>query len=142
MIRNNGGPGAHVRTLNELEPEERGTICEVNGNGALRRRLLDMGVVPGTEIEVVRIAPLGDPVEYLVKGYRLSLRRTEAANVLVTDLPCCDCPDQASCPHGRRRRRRRHRWRQRCLAWLRGDQEEAGRPGLLDATGQGDGHGP
>ena len=65
-------------TLNDLQPAQRGRICEVKGAGALRRRLLDMGVVPGAEIEVVRIAPLGDPVEYRVRGYRLSLRRSEA----------------------------------------------------------------
>jgi Fe2+ transport system protein FeoA len=104
------------RTLSELEPEERATICEVNGNPALRKRLLDMGVVPGAEIRVIRVAPLGDPVEYLVKGYRLSLRRSEAAQVLVADLPCERCPEgyRGRCPH--RRRRRRRRWLPR---WMR-----------------------
>ncbi len=81
-----------MQNLSELQPAERGTIYEVSGSRALRRRLLDMGIVPGAEIEVVRVAPLGDPVEYLVKGYRLSLRRREAANVLVEPLPCADCP--------------------------------------------------
>lgn len=103
-----------MQTLSELLPAQRGTIHEVSGSRALRRRLLDMGIVPGTEIEVIRVAPLGDPVEYLVKGYRLSLRRREAANVLVEPLPCTDCPrledgqcdetSQARCP----------RW----LSWL------------------------
>lgn len=53
-----------------------------------------MGVIPGAEIEVVRIAPLGDPVEYKIKGYRLSLRRNEAAHVVVESLPCTDSPEQ------------------------------------------------
>lgn len=102
-----------MRNLSELHPEERATICEVNGNGALRKRLLDMGVVPGTEIEVIRIAPLGDPVEYLVKGYRLSLRRSEAANVLVRDTSCTECPraENRRCKRRRRRRYRRWLWR-------------------------------
>jgi Fe2+ transport system protein FeoA len=84
-----------VLTLNDLAPAQRGRIYEVNGARALRRRLLDMGVVPGAEIEVVRIAPLGDPVEYRVRGYRLSLRRSEAARVIVEPLPCEDCPELA-----------------------------------------------
>jgi Fe2+ transport system protein FeoA len=86
----------------------------VRGSHALRRRLLDMGVVPGEEIEVIRIAPLGDPVEYMVRGYRLSLRRSEAAQVLVEPLPCADCPelDAGTCDEGQARRC--PRW----LAWL------------------------
>ena len=80
-------------TLSDLQPAQRGRICEVKGAGALRRRLLDMGVVPGAEIEVVRIAPLGDPVEYRLRGYRLSLRRSEATLVMVEKLPCEDCPE-------------------------------------------------
>jgi len=100
-----------LRTLDKLLPDERGRIEEVSGNGTLRQRLLDMGVVPGAEIRVMRVAPLGDPVEYMVRGYRLSLRRTEAANVLVEDLPCQDCP--------KRRRACRGRRRFRCRRWLR-----------------------
>lgn len=104
-------------TLNDLQPAQRGRICEVKGAGALRRRLLDMGVVPGAEIEVVRIAPLGDPVEYRLRGYRLSLRRSEATLVMVEKLPCEDCPelqtgvcDEQQAPHC-------PRW----LAWLTGN---------------------
>lgn len=82
-----------LHSLDKLEPAQRGTIRRVRGSNALRRRLLDMGVMPGVEIEVIRIAPLGDPVEYMVRGYRLSLRRSEAAHVLVERLPCEDCPE-------------------------------------------------
>jgi len=67
-----------VKTLNQLRPGERATIVKVGGQGAVRRRILDMGVVKGAEIEAVRVAPLGDPIEFLIKGYNLSLRKSEA----------------------------------------------------------------
>lgn len=69
--------------LTDLTPSDRAIIHQVRGHGALRKRLLDMGVIPGAEIAVVRVAPLGDPVEYLIKGYHLSLRRSEAEQILV-----------------------------------------------------------
>ena len=69
--------------LSELKPKERGTIVKVGGGGPVHRRILDMGVVPGTEVEVVRVAPLGDPVELLIRGYHLSLRKEEAREILV-----------------------------------------------------------
>ena len=72
-----------VKTLNQLKPGERAIIIKVGGEGPVRRRILDMGVVTGADIEVVRVAPLGDPVEFRVKGYNLSLRKSEAQNVQV-----------------------------------------------------------
>ncbi len=72
-----------VKTLNQLEPGERATIVKVGGEGPVRRRILDMGVVKGADIEVVRVAPLGDPIEFRIKGYNLSLRKSEAQNVQV-----------------------------------------------------------
>ncbi len=69
--------------LSELKPKERGTIVRVGGGGPFRRRILDMGVVPGIEVEVVKMAPLGDPVELLIRGYHLSLRKEEAREILV-----------------------------------------------------------
>ena len=72
-----------VKTLNQLEPGERATIIKVGGEGSVRRRILDMGVVSGADIEVVRVAPLGDPVEFRIKGYNLSLRKSEAQNIQV-----------------------------------------------------------
>jgi len=72
-----------VKTLNQLEPGERATIIKVGGEGPVRRRILDMGVVRGADIEVVRVAPLGDPVEFRIKGYNLSLRKSEAQNIQV-----------------------------------------------------------
>ncbi|MBL7062792.1 MAG: ferrous iron transport protein A [Anaerolineae bacterium] len=72
-----------VKTLNQLEPGERATIVKVGGEGPVRRRILDMGVVSGADIKVVRVAPLGDPVEFLIKGYNLSLRKSEAQHIQV-----------------------------------------------------------
>ena len=65
-------------TLDELRPGQKAIVVRVGGDGALRRRLMEMGLVTGAEIEEVRVAPLGDPVEFTVKGNNLSLRRSEA----------------------------------------------------------------
>jgi ferrous iron transport protein A len=72
-----------IKTLSELEPQEKGRIIKVGGRRGIRRRLLDMGVVAGVEVEVQRVAPLGDPVEIRVKGYDLALRLEEARNIQV-----------------------------------------------------------
>ena len=69
--------------LSQLEPGQRATIVRVGGNGQVRRRYLEMGFVRGELVQVERVAPLGDPVEYRVKGYHLSLRRADAQNILV-----------------------------------------------------------
>ena len=75
-----------TRPLSELKPRDRGSIAKVGGGGAIRRRMLDMGLVVGSEIEVERVAPLGDPIELKVKGYHLSLRKEEAADIQVEIL--------------------------------------------------------
>ena len=72
-----------IRPLSELKPKEKGTIVKVGGTGAVHRRILDMGVVAGSEVEVELVAPLGDPIGIKIKGYHLSLRKEEAANVQV-----------------------------------------------------------
>jgi len=69
--------------LAQLQVGETGTIIQVGGNSRAQRRLLDMGIVPGGRIHVIRTAPLGDPVEYRVKGSNISLRRSETMNILV-----------------------------------------------------------
>ena len=71
------------KRLQELKPGEVGRTVRILGPGSIRRRILDMGIVKGTEIEVERVAPLGDPVEVKIKGYHLSLRKEEAANIFV-----------------------------------------------------------
>ena len=72
-----------LKSLREMEPREKGIIIKVSGGKDIRRRLLDMGVVNGAEVEMQRVAPLGDPVEIRIKGYDLALRREEAANIQV-----------------------------------------------------------
>ena len=68
-----------MRTLNQLEPGESGTVSKVNGRGPVKRRIIDMGMVSGTTLQVVKFAPLGDPIEIKLKGFNLSLRKNEAA---------------------------------------------------------------
>ena len=72
--------------LNELRPGEKGKILKIAGKGPVRRRIADMGVVPGTVVEVERVAPLGDPMEVKLLGYHLSLRKEEAANITVAPI--------------------------------------------------------
>jgi len=72
-----------VKMLNELEKGEKGRIVKIGGKGSVHRRLLDMGLVSGSDIEMQRVAPLGDPIEIKVKGYNLSLRKEEAASIQV-----------------------------------------------------------
>ncbi|MBK6431079.1 MAG: FeoA family protein [Anaerolineae bacterium] len=72
--------------LNELQPGQRGIIRRIGGIGAFRRRLLDMGLLPGEEIAVIRLAPLGSPTEYRIKNYHLALRPHDASFVDVEML--------------------------------------------------------
>ncbi len=72
-----------TKPLSELKPKEKGKIVKVGGKGSVHRRILDMGVVSGTMVEVQRVAPLGDPIEIRVKGYNLTLRKEEAKNIQV-----------------------------------------------------------
>jgi len=71
------------QTLNKLKVGQRGIVVSVKSTGPVKRRLMDMGLVPGSEVKVLRVAPLGDPVEFQVKGYSLSLRKSEAKNIIV-----------------------------------------------------------
>lgn len=59
-------------------------VIAVNGSGAIARRLMEMGVVPGAPVRIIKAAPLGDPIEIRVRGYHLALRLTEAQTILVT----------------------------------------------------------
>jgi ferrous iron transport protein A len=72
-----------ISRLADLEPGSAARVEAVDGACAIGRRLLDLGFVPGTDIRVVRRAPLGDPVEYELRGYRLCLRRSEALRIQV-----------------------------------------------------------
>ena len=70
-------------TLKDLQPGSSGIVVTVGGEKALRRRLLDMGITPGTTITVKKAAPMGDPVELLLRGYVLSLRLEDAERITI-----------------------------------------------------------
>ena len=72
-----------MKTLGEVAVGDTATIVKLHGEGALRRHLMDLGLVRGTRFKVVKVAPLGDPVEISVRGYELSIRKEEAAIVEV-----------------------------------------------------------
>ena len=67
-----------MKTLKEVRVGEAVKVVKIHGEGALRRRIMDMGITKGVEIYVRKVAPLGDPVEINVRGYELSLRRADA----------------------------------------------------------------
>ena len=70
-------------TLDTLAAGERGVITAVAGEGVLRRRLLDMGLIPKTKVMVRKVAPMGDPIELFLRGSELTIRREEAAKITV-----------------------------------------------------------
>jgi Fe2+ transport system protein FeoA len=72
-------------TLNELKIGQKSKIVAVNGEGALRRRLLDMGITPRTEVMVRKVAPMGDPIEIHLRGYELTLRIDDAKKIEVEE---------------------------------------------------------
>ncbi|TWH46675.1 ferrous iron transport protein A [Sporomusa sp. KB1] len=72
-----------VKTLNQLGSGETGVVIKVYGSGSVKRRIVDMGIVAETLIQVQKLAPLGDPMEIKVKNFNLSLRKSEAALIEV-----------------------------------------------------------
>ena len=74
-------------TLRELKVGEKARIMKVGGEGALRQHFLDMGVIPGAEIAVIKYAPMGDPIEIEIHGYRLTLRLAEAQEIEIEKIP-------------------------------------------------------
>lgn len=71
------------KKLNEFVPGERGIVKRIEGEEKIRRRLFDMGVTPGADITLRKLAPLGDPVEVNLRGYELTLRKSEASCVVM-----------------------------------------------------------
>ena len=71
------------KLLSEMAIGESGKVIKVTGEGAIRRRLFDMGVTPGAEVFFRKKAPLGDPIEITLRGYELTLRKAEAAHVAI-----------------------------------------------------------
>ncbi len=78
-----GGPDAACRPLSSLRPGSGGTLCRIEAGGSLGSRLAELGFVPGTELELVRTAPLRDPLEVRLRGSHFCLRREEADAVWV-----------------------------------------------------------
>jgi len=78
--------GIMTVSLRDLLPGRRGRVVKIGGRGETRKRIVDMGVTPGSLIEVEKVAPLGDPIDIKVRGYHLSLRKDEAAGISVDPL--------------------------------------------------------
>lgn len=78
--------GLVTMTMDELKPGESAYIETVGGTGALRHHLLDMGLTPDAEITLQKVAPMGDPVQFEVRGYELTLRLEEARKVTVKNV--------------------------------------------------------
>lgn len=72
-------------SLDSIPLKKSGVVVRLNGSKALRRRLMDMGLTRNTIVTVQQVAPLGDPLELTLRGYKLSLRRSEAANIMVKE---------------------------------------------------------
>ena len=70
-----------MRTIDDLTIGESGVISQVGGEGALRLRFLDMGLIPGTTVILQKIAPMGDPIQTQVRGYELTIRREDARKI-------------------------------------------------------------
>lgn len=70
-------------TLGSLRPGDKARVLSIGTQGALRRRILDMGITPSVVVQLIKVAPLGDPLELTVRGYQLSLRKQEASLIEV-----------------------------------------------------------
>lgn len=75
-----------TRTLKDLAPGDTARIKSVSGSGSIRRRIVEMGLVPGVELTMERYAPLGDPVEIKSQGFHLSLRKEEADTIILESV--------------------------------------------------------
>ena len=80
------GHSPHWITLDRLTPGKRGRIRVVGGEGALRRRLLDMGLTPNTIVFVRKVAPLGDPIELYLRNYEMTLRKADARQIRIEEV--------------------------------------------------------
>lgn len=72
-----------MRTLREIRVGKTVKVLKLTGEGAVKRRIMDMGITKGTEVYVRKVAPLGDPIELTVRGYELSIRKADAEMILV-----------------------------------------------------------
>lgn len=67
-----------MATLRDAKKGATVTVTKINGEGAVKRRIMDMGITKGVEVKIIKVAPLGDPIELLVRGYELSIRKADA----------------------------------------------------------------
>jgi ferrous iron transport protein A len=74
-----------VKTLKDVAVGGTATVKKINGEGAIRRRIMDMGITKGIKVHVRKVAPLGDPLEITVRGYELSLRKADAESIEVEE---------------------------------------------------------
>ena len=74
-----------MRTLKEVNIGETVKVAKITGEGPIKRRIMDMGITKGTEIDVRKVAPLGDPIEVTIRGYELSLRKADIDIIQVED---------------------------------------------------------
>ena len=74
-----------MRTLKDLSIGEAGIISKITTKGALKQRFMDMGITKGTEAKIVKIAPLGDPIEIQIRGYNLSVRKLDAEKIYIME---------------------------------------------------------
>ena len=72
-------------TIDDLQIGQQGTIHTVGGEGALRLRFLDMGLIPGTKVRLKKVAPMGDPIQIQVRGYELTIRREDAKMITIEE---------------------------------------------------------
>ena len=73
-------------TLKDLKPGQKGKVLRIKARGEMNKRIVEMGITPGSVVEMERVAPLGDPVDIKVKGYHLSLRKDEAEGIEIEEL--------------------------------------------------------
>ena len=72
-----------MKTLRDVKVGNLATVVKLHGEGAIKRRIMDMGVTNGTEVLIQKVAPLGDPIEIMVRGYELSIRKSDAEMIEV-----------------------------------------------------------
>lgn len=75
-----------MKTLKDVKIGESAVVVKLHGEGAVKRRIMDMGITKGTELFVRKVAPLGDPMELTVRGYELSIRKADAEMIEVTNI--------------------------------------------------------
>ena len=75
-----------MKTLRDVKIGNRATVVKLHGEGAVKRRIMDMGITKNTEVFVRKVAPLGDPIEVTVRNYELSLRKTDAEMIEVEEV--------------------------------------------------------